>query len=581
MKKSLYLGLITLISSLGILTACNTHTHTLVKTDKVDATCIKDGNIEYYHCTDETCNKIFADKDGKNEITIDQTIIKKTGIHKGGSSDCMHKAICEVCHQEYGELGDHVYKEVVNDKFLASKATCTEPSKYYKSCICGKTNQETFSNGDALGHDFKASELDYKELTCSRCSSYERIYEFEDARSNAWRGEEYDDKLWKIASNNKEGTSGDFYIGRVNDNSVDENLTGKTYLEFDVHAIKRETVTLNIKAALGTQYIYKKAFKVEVNNNKINVNDEKMTSKYGDWNHWEEYEYANIELEPGKNVIRFTIMEGACCDLDYASIASKTKVETHKLVLNHDENQHWYSCEECSEVSEKINHVYDQEVVKEEYEAGANKYYKSCICGQKGSETFDHEIVHTHSLKNLVEGNTDVQACTCGYMSRKFDLATAYSNSWSEGTEKVDKLWRQLGEAPGYLHSGNYVSHIGDVVDDGNHNDEYWIEIGVSFVGNKEIETTLSLAAGLPNSTNWSVMNVKVNGTKIENDNYMGTEKGWNNFETYEFGKIKLKPNQTNVIRISPNKGCLMNWCYLQIDSDVTTNDVTNSLIKA
>lgn len=85
MKKSLYLGLITLVSSLGILTACNTHTHTLVKTDKVDATCINDGNIEYYHCTDETCNKLFTDKDGKNEISIEQTIIKKTGIHKGGT----------------------------------------------------------------------------------------------------------------------------------------------------------------------------------------------------------------------------------------------------------------------------------------------------------------------------------------------------------------------------------------------------------------------------------------------------------------------------------------------------------------
>ena len=33
------------------------------------------------------------------------------------------------------------------------------------------------------------------------------------------------------------------------ENSIDENLTGKTYLEFDVHAIKRETVTLNINAA--------------------------------------------------------------------------------------------------------------------------------------------------------------------------------------------------------------------------------------------------------------------------------------------------------------------------------------------
>ena len=63
-----------------------------------------------------------------------------------------------------------------------------------------------------------------------------------------------------------------------------------------------------------------------------------------------------------------------------------------------DENYHWHKCkgEKCNEVSDKASHVFDEEIVSKMYFASdatytaAAKYYKSCICGVKGTETFSH-----------------------------------------------------------------------------------------------------------------------------------------------------------------------------------------------
>ncbi|MBE6900385.1 MAG: hypothetical protein E7479_06975 [Ruminococcaceae bacterium] len=56
-------------------------------------------------------------------------------------------------------------QEVAEEKYLASKATCTEAATYYKSCLCGEAGTETFSYGEALGHDEIAHEA--KEATCT------------------------------------------------------------------------------------------------------------------------------------------------------------------------------------------------------------------------------------------------------------------------------------------------------------------------------------------------------------------------------------------------------------------------------
>lgn len=61
-----------------------------------------------------------------------------------------------------------------------------------------------------------------------------------------------------------------------------------------------------------------------------------------------------------------------------------------------DATYHWHKCKNCDEIADKAAHVYDKEVVADEYRASEAtytepaKYYKSCLCGAKGTETFNN-----------------------------------------------------------------------------------------------------------------------------------------------------------------------------------------------
>ena len=81
-----------------------------------------------------------------------------------------------------------------------------------------------------------------------------------------------------------------------------------------------------------------------------------------------------------------------------------------------DENYHWHKCkdEKCNEVSDKAAHVFDKEIVSATYLASeatyteSAKYYKSCVCGVKGAETFDHgsSLSAKENVVELKEGVT-------------------------------------------------------------------------------------------------------------------------------------------------------------------------------
>ena len=84
-------------------------------------------------------------------------------VHSGGTADCQHKAVCDICKTEYGSLGDHSFTaETADDQYLKSAASCTEKAVYYKSCtVCGLSSagaadEATFESGVALDHDWRA-----------------------------------------------------------------------------------------------------------------------------------------------------------------------------------------------------------------------------------------------------------------------------------------------------------------------------------------------------------------------------------------------------------------------------------------
>lgn len=56
------------------------HEHSLAKMDEVDATCTTSGKKAYYYC--ESCNAIFSDSKGNNEIVDDSEIIIEATGHK-------------------------------------------------------------------------------------------------------------------------------------------------------------------------------------------------------------------------------------------------------------------------------------------------------------------------------------------------------------------------------------------------------------------------------------------------------------------------------------------------------------------
>ena len=96
--------------------------------------------------------------------------------HTGGTATCQQKAVCEVCGQEYGELGTHDYVEVPE-----VPATCLTDgtAAHYICSVCDKlfdTNKvETTEDDlvlDAVGHtvadEWTANEINHWKA-CSKC----------------------------------------------------------------------------------------------------------------------------------------------------------------------------------------------------------------------------------------------------------------------------------------------------------------------------------------------------------------------------------------------------------------------------
>ncbi|MBQ7638715.1 MAG: S8 family serine peptidase [Clostridia bacterium] len=107
--------------------------HTMLKTDKKDATCTADGNIEYYTCS--VCGKVYADENGETAVT--SIVIPSTG---------------------------HDWDEGT----ILSPATCTEKGLIMFACN-NDPSHVVFAAIDALGHNWVLKNV--VEATCTKDGS--------------------------------------------------------------------------------------------------------------------------------------------------------------------------------------------------------------------------------------------------------------------------------------------------------------------------------------------------------------------------------------------------------------------------
>ena len=177
--------------------------HSLEHVERIEATCTEDGNIEYYACS--VCDKLFADEEATTEITLEDTIIIALG-HSLVKTDrkeatCTEEGnieyyTCSVCDKLFADeeatteitLEDTVIPASHSLEHVERKeATCTESGniEYYTCSVCNKlfadekatteiTAEDTVIT--AKGHDYDSvvtpptcTEAGYTTHTCANC----------------------------------------------------------------------------------------------------------------------------------------------------------------------------------------------------------------------------------------------------------------------------------------------------------------------------------------------------------------------------------------------------------------------------
>ena len=101
-----------------------------------------DGEYHWKECSVTGCGTVI--ESSKAAHTPDRDAATETDPVK-----------CSVCGYEMEAQLSHTHvfdKKIAEDQYLASKASCTEPARYYKSCECGEKGSDTFASGAALGH---------------------------------------------------------------------------------------------------------------------------------------------------------------------------------------------------------------------------------------------------------------------------------------------------------------------------------------------------------------------------------------------------------------------------------------------
>lgn len=128
--------------------------HTLVKVDAVAATCTTDGTKEHYKCT--VCNRLFTDKNGNNETTADKLVIP--AAHKLVKTDAKAATCTTPGNKEYWTCD--VCKKVFSDAAGKNKIALADTTIAALGHELTKT-EKVDSTCTATGHE--------AYWTCSRC----------------------------------------------------------------------------------------------------------------------------------------------------------------------------------------------------------------------------------------------------------------------------------------------------------------------------------------------------------------------------------------------------------------------------
>lgn len=148
--------------------------HDLKKTEPKSPTCTEDGNIEYWTC--DICGKVFSDKDGIQEITIEDTIIKATG-HNYDEPEWNWSEDGKTASATFTCQNDNSHKTTETaavTSAVKTPATCTEKGvTTYTATV--EFNGETYTATKDVT-DIPATGHSYEDGKCTVCGAADPNY---------------------------------------------------------------------------------------------------------------------------------------------------------------------------------------------------------------------------------------------------------------------------------------------------------------------------------------------------------------------------------------------------------------------
>ena len=172
--------------------------------------------------------------------------------------------------------------------------------------------------------------------------------------------------------------------------------------------------------------------------------------------------------------------------------AGEYSIQYHEYELSVIDNVHTYVCKYCDAVGETSPCVYDQEVVDDKYLASAGDctnpatYYKSCVCGAKGSEPFEYgTAVHTYDQKvakeEFIKHEASInrralyyKSCKCGAKGTDVFLYSPDTPAVWDGSVATEFAGGSgTWDDPYQITSGAHLALLSEVINYGIYGEEY------------------------------------------------------------------------------------------------------------
>lgn len=141
--------------------------HKLEKTEKVAATCEKDGNDAYYTCKNENCGKYFSDAEGKREIEKDSWVRKATG----------HKIVEEVKKQPTKKAEGQLVRHCKNCDYV--KETLALPKKEITIYVGAKAKEVP-----KVASTYNTSDYRIAYAKAKNAKKYEKYFNLKNGNKN-------------------------------------------------------------------------------------------------------------------------------------------------------------------------------------------------------------------------------------------------------------------------------------------------------------------------------------------------------------------------------------------------------------